>query len=183
MVRSQMDMLLAMHHSLVGTAPPLPLKGVPKNRCNLGGRLPQGAPSLVAPLLVTQHDGDLLAAVRPPTPVGQYIGRILEDPECSTLLAKKGGRVSDVVHHFAGSASQLAMLVRHGGNLAYTQVGPPSPIAALTVPPYGYIGLLPHVMRVLFVLVPVMRMSPWDLAWYHTTMLPFLILVVGCRRC
>ena len=124
MVRSQLDLLLAMHHTFVGTAPPLPLKGESLKGARKTGRVLQGAPSLVAPLVVNADEAATMASVHPPTPISTYIQRVLQDPDCMSVFAQKDGRVSPVILHFAGAAPQLAALVRHDSSLAYTQVSP-----------------------------------------------------------
>ena len=127
-VRNQVDVLLAIHHSFVGTPPPLPRVGEPLKKRSSVVPILQGQPSLVAPMVVSAEDATIIASQHPPTELSTYIQRVLDDKVCSSVLAQSDGRVSEVVLNFVSAPSQLTALVRHMSNLAYTQVIPPHAI-------------------------------------------------------
>lgn len=120
LVRSPRDLLLAVHHSFVGTAPPLQEVGV-RAAPPLDQEL-TGKPSLIAPMVVTPKMAGAMAVRAPATQMTNLIGQVAADGDASIILATRDGRMSEPVQQLMAWPPGLAMLRNHFPGLAYTLV-------------------------------------------------------------
>ena len=109
LIGNQKDLLVAAHHTFVGTVPRLRAAGS-QTAGKVVFALPDGAPSLVAPMMLSADEVDLLRADHRKTAIKERCIEVADHDVSSCLLARKDGRMSEAVQQLVSAPRELATL-------------------------------------------------------------------------